>query len=463
MAEGGAVTVIVRVRPLLSAEQAHGDVCRSSGNTLVLDEPESPHMRELLRESGSSLLGAQQPLASYTFNFDHVFGTGSSQAEVYERTAQPAVSAVLEGFNATVIAYGMTGAGKTFTMEGATGEREQRGVTPRAFESIFEHIRTCTDPSKRFLVRASYLQIYNESISDLLRTDRTGLAVREDRRRGLHVEGLSEWVVRSVAEVGRLLARGQSARATGSTRLNELSSRSHAVVLVVVEQASVPPEGSGTAGRRVRVGKLNLVDLAGSERLSGESSGTRLQESKKINTSLSALGNVVAALSERSAGRSRAHIPYRDSKLTRLLEDSLGGNCKTTMIALVSPAAHAFPESLSTLKFATRANTVRNSPTVNVGDEVTQGALLRAYEVQLAQLRAELAQRSITFGDSARLLELEQLHARHELEREKASIEEDKLQVVRYKALLVKQRDLMLALTSRLTDRDASLVQVISF
>jgi kinesin family protein 3/17 len=366
------------------------------------------------------------------------------------------------------------------------------------------------------LVRASYLQIYNESISDLLKADRTGLQVREDKARGLYVEGLSEWVVSSTAEVGKLLARGQSARATGSTRLNEISSRSHAVVLVTVELSGAPSEP-------VRVGKLNLVDLAGSERLSAvDSSATRLQESKKINTSLSALGNVVAALSERAAGRSRAHIPYRDSKLTRLLEDSLGGNCKTTLIALVSPTARAFAESLSTLKFATRAKTVRNQPTVNLESEVDQGALLREYAAQLASLRQELATRSKSLGDSARLLELEQMHRRaeedrleamraleqrtseylgekahkralearivafesqllgrfptpgggdgsqlslelqyslrlEELEREKAAIEEDKAQVTRYKALLVKQRDLMLALTRRLTERDGSL------
>ena len=310
-----------------------------------------------------------------------------------------------------------------------------RGTAARGrAQHIFEHIRTCTDGSKRFLVRASYLQIYNESISDLLKAERSALAVREDRRRGLYVEGLSEWVVRSTAEVGRLLARGQSARATGSTRANELSSRSHAVVLVVVEQASVPPGaaganggdnagyaaagGGGGSGRHVCVGKLNLVDLAGSERLSAsDASGARLQESKKINTSLSALGNVVAALSDRANGRLRAHIPYRDSKLTRLLEDSLGGNCKTTLIALVSPAAHAFPETLSTLKFATRAKTVRNQPTINVDDELDQGALLREYEAQLSQLRAELAQRSRTLIDSARLLELEQLHRRAEEDR----------------------------------------------
>lgn len=412
-----------------------------------------------------------------------------------------------------------------------------------AAQHIFEHIRASDDPG-RFAVRLSYLQIYNESISDLLSPERSGLAVREDRSRGLFVEGLSEWAVHSTTEVGRLLARGQSARATGSTRTNELSSRSHAVVLVVVEQAGVgaagcagaaapqSPRGAG-CGRSVRVGKLNLVDLAGSERLSSsDASGTRLQESRKINTSLSALGNVVAALSDRSNGRLRAHIPYRDSKLTRILEDSLGGNCKTTLIALVSPAAHAFPESLSTLKFATRAKTVRNQPTLNVDGGVDlsdQSALLRAYEAQLAQLRSELRQRSKTLTDSARLLELEQLHRRAEEDRleamraleqrtaeylsekahkrmleariaafqsqllghplaalaeggeyaalvasvdgaeplpsprapgEAAGAEQEKVAALRYGALLAQQRERMLALSRRLSERDNSLLDL---
>lgn len=254
---------------------------------------------------------------------------------------------------------------------------EERGIIPRAIEQIFTHIGSSVHrPSMRFLVRASYLQIYNEVISDLLKPERSNLLIREDKKKGVFVEGLSEWVVRSPAEIYGLMERGGATRATASTKMNEISSRSHAVFIVIVEQSEtsyldeegreMTPEefsrlvkaraaaaaagegGSGAAAaaaaglksleanirQSFKVGKLNLVDLAGSERvrLTG-ATGQRLEESKKINQSLSALGNVIASLTE-----NRPHIPYRDSKLTRILEDSLGGNCKTTMMAMISPA-----------------------------------------------------------------------------------------------------------------------------
>ena len=241
---------------------------------------------------------------------------------------------------------------------------EERGIIPRAIEQIFRHIQSSVSPRMRFLVRASYLQIYNEVISDLLKPERTNLLIREDKKKGVYVEGLSEWVVRSPAEIYGLMERGSSTRATASTKMNEISSRSHAVFIVIVEQSETAyldehgdeldaddferrlKAGDGGAGagaakaleanvrQSFKVGKLNLVDLAGSERvrLTG-ATGQRLEESKKINQSLSALGNVIASLIE-----GKPHIPYRDSKLTRILEDSLGGNCKTTMMAMISPA-----------------------------------------------------------------------------------------------------------------------------
>jgi hypothetical protein len=239
---------------------------------------------------------------------------------------------------------------------------DERGIIPRAIEQIFRHIQSSVSPRMRFLVRASYLQIYNEVISDLLKPERFNLHIREDKKKGVFVEGLSEWVVRSPAEIYGLMERGGATRATASTKMNEISSRSHAVFIVIVEQSEttyldehgnemsveefhrlVKSRAHGDAGLKqleanvrqsFKVGKLNLVDLAGSERvrLTG-ATGQRLEESKKINQSLSALGNVIAALTE-----GRPHIPYRDSKLTRILEDSLGGNCKTTMMAMISPA-----------------------------------------------------------------------------------------------------------------------------
>ena len=320
---------------------------------------------------------------------------------------------------------------------------EERGIIPRAIEQIFRHIGSSVSPRMRFLVRASYLQIYNEVISDLLKPERSNLAIREDKKRGVFVEGLSEWVVRSPAEIYGLMERGGAVRATGSTKLNEISSRSHAVFMIITEQSEtlyvddsgnemtvedfhrlvkqrVSAAGGNTeAGLKAleanvrqsfKVGKLNLVDLAGSERvrLTG-ATGQRLEESKKINQSLSALGNVIAALTD---PRGRQHIPYRDSKLTRILEDSLGGNCKTTMMAMISPALESFQESLSTLKFANRAKSIRNEARVN--EDVDQKSLLRQYERELKRLRTELEERSRIVVDQRRLLQLEEERRRAE-------------------------------------------------
>merc|ERR1711871_1737091 len=297
-------------------------------------------------------------------------------------------------------------------------------------------------PRMKYLVRASYLQIYNEQISDLLKPERSNLTIREDKKKGVYVEGLSEWVVRSPAEIYGLMEKGGAVRATGETKMNEVSSRSHAVFIIIAEQSEtvyvdangdeMSPEefqrfmhNHGVRSEKdmnrleeyvkqsFKVGKLNLVDLAGSERvrLSG-ATGQRLEESKRINKSLAALGNVIAALTDR---KGRQHIPYRDSKLTRMLEDSLGGNCKTTMMAMVSPAMEAMTETVSTLKFANRAKNIRNEARVN--EDLDQKSLLRKYERELKKLRAELDARSKDVVDKRRLLELDEQRKRAEADK----------------------------------------------
>ena len=313
-----------------------------------------------------------------TFTFDHVYDMSSTQENVYENTAKQAVWSVLEGYNATILAYGQTGTGKTYTMEGfkySAGD-PQRGIVPRSMEEIFRFIQMQSSQNSTFMVRASYLQIYNEVISDLLKIDRTSLQIREDKKKGVFVEGLSEWAVRSPNEIYSLMQKGALSRATATTKMNDMSSRSHAVFIIIVEQMTTMPANASEqhphnpnnyvdddAPKQIKVGKLNLVDLAGSERVRVTgATGKRLEESKKINQSLSCLGNVIAALTDQ---RPRAHIPYRDSKLTRLLEDSLGGNCKTTMMAMISPAGDGFGESISTLKFATRAKKIKNEARIN--------------------------------------------------------------------------------------------------
>eukprot|EP00242_Pyramimonas_sp_CCMP2087_P003982 CAMPEP_0198214834 /NCGR_PEP_ID=MMETSP1445-20131203/44469_1 /TAXON_ID=36898 /ORGANISM="Pyramimonas sp., Strain CCMP2087" /LENGTH=657 /DNA_ID=CAMNT_0043890189 /DNA_START=574 /DNA_END=2543 /DNA_ORIENTATION=- len=532
--------VVVRVRPPLPRE-LHGE--KQFQNAVYLDTSQRLLISENLSAiTGGGVAGVESVLYStHNFTFDHVHDQDSTQQGVYEHSAKDAVMSTLEGYNATIIAYGPTSTGKTYTMEGGR-EGETRGIIPRAIDDIFDYIENDTSASRKYLVRAAYLQIYNEVISDLLKPERTNLTIREEKRRGIFVEGLSEWVVRSTAEIYGLMQRGAAQRAVGSTKLNELSSRSHAVFIIIAENVTVLPKGeeSGKSGhpnggqgrpgegpqQSFKVGKLNLVDLAGSERvrLTG-ATGRRLEESKKINQSLSALGNVIAALTDQ---KGRQHIPYRDSKLTRILEDSLGGNCKTTMMAMISPALECFLESLSTLKFVNRAKNIKNNAQVN--EDVDQKTLLLKYEHELRRLRQELDQRSKTLVDKRRLLEVEEQKRRAEedklaaitelqhksmefmrekaekrkleerinslqsqllvgghkveetpaframlqqehkrirteyerrlrdMEKERKAVEEDKAQVDRYKQVLLKQRDIMIALTARLNERDEQII-----
>ncbi len=251
----------------------------------------------------------------HRFTFDYVFDMDSNQQEVYEQTAKPAVISILEGYNSTIFAYGQTGTGKTFTMEGFTysSTDSQRGIIPRSIDEIFNYIESLSNSDTKFMVRASYLQIYNESISDLLKPEKTNLQIREDKKKGVFVEALSEWAVRSPGDIYTLLHRGALSRATASTKMNDVSSRSHAVFVITVEQMTIIDDGKGEAMTQIKVGKLNLVDLAGSERIRVTgATGKQLEESKKINKSLSALGNVIYALTD---NKGRTHIPYRDSKV----------------------------------------------------------------------------------------------------------------------------------------------------
>ena len=188
-----------------------------------------------------------------------------------------------------------------------------RGIIPRSMEEIFKYIENISNSKTTFMVRASYLQIYNETISDLLRTDRSSLAIKEDKKKGLYVDGLSEWAVRTPSEIYSLIQKGAASRITASTKMNDVSSRSHAVFVITVEHM-INDEGTNDKSREIRVGKLNLVDLAGSERVRVTgATGQRLEECKKINQSLSALGNVISALADLK--QPRTHIPYRDSKV----------------------------------------------------------------------------------------------------------------------------------------------------
>jgi len=315
------------------------------------------------------------------FTYDAVYDTDSTQQVVYNESAFSLVESVLEGYNGTIFAYGQTGCGKTHTMVGDYGEEDTKGIIPKAFSHIFGFINSSEDDTK-FLVRCSYLEIYNESILDLLGGDHDAKHdVKEDPDKGIYVNNLTNVIVKSVPEIEKIMNAGMRHRKVGQTAMNDQSSRSHSIFTIYIE-TSIIKDGA----QKIKAGKLNLVDLAGSERQSKtHAEGQRLKEAQKINLSLSALGNVISALVD---GKSK-HIPYRDSKLTRLLQDSLGGNTKTVMIAAVSPADYNYEETLSTLRYASRAKAIQNKPRIN---EDPKDALLREYENEIKQLKAALAE-----------------------------------------------------------------------
>lgn len=316
------------------------------------------------------------------YTFDAVYDCNSKQMDLYDETFRPLVDSVLMGFNGTIFAYGQTGTGKTYTMEGVFNHPECRGVIPNSFEHIFSHI--ARSHNQQYLVRASYLEIYQEEIRDLISKDQSKrLELKERPDTGIYVKDLSSFVCKSIKEIEHVMTVGNQNRSVGATNMNVHSSRSHAIFIVTVEHSDLGPDGK----HHIRVGKLNLVDLAGSERQAKTgTSGDRQKEAIKINLSLSALGNVISALVD---GKS-SHVPYRDSKLTRLLQDSLGGNAKTIMVANIGPASYNYEETLTTLRYANRAKNIRNRPRVN---EDPKDALLREFQQEISRLKAQLAAR----------------------------------------------------------------------
>ncbi|KAL5109908.1 Kinesin-like protein KIF3A [Taenia crassiceps] len=317
---------------------------------------------------------------SKSFTFDYTFGFESKQLDIYNKVARPVVEQIFGGYNGTILAYGQTGTGKTFTMEGVRAAPELRGIIPNSFAHIFGHIAKA-DSKTTFLVHISYLEVYNEEIRDLLvGNKKKRLEIKERPDCGVYVRDLSSVMVQSPNEMERLMNLGSRNRCTAATNMNEHSSRSHAIFSITVECSKL----LGEEKRILRQGKLHLVDLAGSERQSKTGAeGQRLYESNKINLSLATLGNVISALAD---GKS-THVPYRNSKLTRLLQDSLGGNSKTVMIANIGPTDYNYDESVSTLRYASRAKLIKNAARVN---EDPKDALIRQFQKEIEELRAQL-------------------------------------------------------------------------
>ncbi|XP_058739041.1 kinesin-like protein KIN-5C [Vicia villosa] len=331
------------------------------------------------------------------FTFDKVFGPSAQQRELYEQAVTPIVHEVLEGFNCTIFAYGQTGTGKTFTMEGEckrsksgpNGELPpEAGVIPRAVKQIFD---TLEGQNAEYSVKVTFLELYNEEITDLLAPEELSkvsleekqkkqLPLMEDGKGGVLVRGLEEEIVTCASEIYTLLERGSSKRRTAETLLNKQSSRSHSLFSITIHIKEATPEGE----ELIKCGKLNLVDLAGSENISrsGAREG-RAREAGEINKSLLTLGRVINALVEHLG-----HIPYRDSKLTRLLRDSLGGRTKTCIIATVSPAVHCLEETLSTLDYAHRAKNIKNKPEIN--QKMMKSTLIKDLYGEIERLKSEV-------------------------------------------------------------------------
>lgn len=279
----------------------------------------------------------------------------SKQSDIFDFSIRPTVDDILNGYNGTVFAYGQTGAGKSYTMMGTDMEDEEgRGVIPRIVEQIFASI--VASPSNiEYTVRVSYMEIYMERIRDLLVPQNDNLPIHEEKNRGVYVKGLLEIYVSSVQEVYEVMRKGGNSRAVAATNMNQESSRSHSIFVITITQKNVE---TGSA----KSGQLFLVDLAGSEKVGKTgASGQTLEEAKKINKSLSALGMVINSLTD---GKS-SHIPYRDSKLTRILQESLGGNSRTTLIINASPSSYNDAETLSTMRFGMRAKAIKNKAKIN--------------------------------------------------------------------------------------------------
>ena len=316
---------------------------------------------------------------SKTFPFDYVYPMETTQREVYDQVAFPIVDSIFQGYNGTIFAYGQTGCGKTFTMMGIITDPQLRGVIPNAFDHIFGFIKT-EGESRKFFLRCSFVEIYNEEVRDLLGNKDKKLDIREDPKKGTFLKDLTYVTIKNPADIDKSLDTGNKNRHVGATSMNDQSSRSHSLFTVYLE---IEEKGENN-NSRIKSGKLNLVDLAGSERVGKtNATGQTFDEGKKINLSLTALGSVIDALSQ-----NRKYIPYKDSKLTRLLADSLGGNTKTVMFANISPASYNYDETLGTLRYASRAKLIKNAPVVN---EDPKDALLRKYEEEIKALKEKLA------------------------------------------------------------------------
>ncbi|KAM7299453.1 kinesin-like protein KIF16B [Ixodes scapularis] len=380
-----SVKVAVRARPFNQREinMESGEIIQMDGNkTTILN------LKVTAQQAGSEELGRER-VKEFTFDYSYWSVNQKdphfvTQEQVFQDLGQEVVDNAFEGYNACIFAYGQTGSGKTFTMMGSP---DNEGLIPRICQAMYTRMKLSQNSGTTFRTEVSYLEIYNEKVKDLLKRESTqhNLRVREHPKLGPYVQDLSRHLVMDYSDVQELMARGNAHRTTASTAMNDTSSRSHAIFTLNFTQAKfvrdLPSE---------TVSKVNLVDLAGSERAdSTKATGQRLKEGGHINKSLVTLGTVISALAELSTSHSkkRVFIPYRDSVLTWLLRDSLGGNSKTIMIATISPAECNYGETLSTLRYANRAKNIINKPTINEDANVK---LIKELREEIARLKSKV-------------------------------------------------------------------------
>ncbi|XP_057252476.1 kinesin-like protein KIF27 [Pezoporus wallicus] len=375
------VKVAVRIRPLLSKEVLHNhQVCV-----------------RLVPNTQQIIIGKDR-----VFTFDFVFGKNSTQEEVYTICIKPLLVSLTEGYNATVFAYGQTGSGKTYTIGGghiASVAEDEEGIIPRAIQELFQHISENCNID--FHVKVSYIEVYKEELRDLLDLENSvkELHIREDEKGNTVIVGAKEFQVQCADEVMSLLENGNAARHTGTTQMNEHSSRSHAIFTISIcqkwstesQKSTDAAQNSSWKSAEMIASKFHFVDLAGSERVTKTgNTGERFKESVQINSGLLALGNVISALGDPK--RKSVHVPYRDAKITRILKDSLGGNARTVMITCISPSSSDFDESLNSLKYANRAKNIRNKPVVNYNPDQDR---IDEMELEIRLLREALQNQQV--------------------------------------------------------------------
>ena len=416
--DGANVLVAVRMRPLNTREKGLGD------DVVVKISKDVVGKVEMLRTSD------MEETDYRNFKFDFSYDQDCRQEDVYNDVGQPLLDKAFDGFNGTIFAYGQTGSGKTWSMSGDTSSQEYKGIIPRICEALFTRIRKeRAEGKKKFMVICSYFEIYNEMLRDLLDPARgekkrgpgpqkiAQLQIKESKSLGVYVKGLHEVVVDDEKKIMELMNQGNSIRTSGETKMNAKSSRSHSIFTMKIHQKDAEDESRSVFAR------LNLVDLAGSERASKtEATGSRLKEGANINKSLMALGNVINALAEKatttnSRKQKRVFIPYRDSKLTRVLQESLGGNSLCSMLATLSPARSNLEESLSTIQYANRAKMIQVAATKN--EEMSQ---IDSLNDEISALKKKLADAASGSGSASGLSTSAQKKVTEQYEKQIADI-----------------------------------------